>query len=80
MSLLTSHSSSPNQIDPMNKCNGHGTHVAGVVGADARNVGAPIPFVGIAPEVTFGAYRVLGCDGRGSTDFIMRVGCGCALM
>ncbi|KAG0246052.1 peptidase S8/S53 domain-containing protein [Mortierella sp. GBAus27b] len=61
-----------NDPDPMDDCNGHGTHVAGIIGADARNVGAPQPFVGVAPDVTFGAYRVLGCDGGGSGDGIMK--------
>jgi subtilisin family serine protease len=59
----------------MDECNGHGTHVAGIVGADARKVGAPQPFVGVAPKVTFGAYRVLSCYGGGSVDIIMKVSC-----
>ncbi|KAF9406674.1 hypothetical protein BGZ94_003009 [Podila epigama] len=57
--------------DPIDKCNGHGTHVAGIIGADARKVGAPHGFVGVAPEVTFGAYRVLNCKGSGSTEGVM---------
>ncbi|KAG0088685.1 hypothetical protein BGZ92_005830 [Podila epicladia] len=57
--------------DPRDTCNGHGTHVAGIIGADARKVGAPHPFVGVAPEVTFGAYRALNCKGSGSGDNIM---------
>ncbi|KAF9204559.1 hypothetical protein CPC16_007136 [Podila verticillata] len=57
--------------DPIDKCHGHGTHVAGIVGADARKVGAPHPFVGVAPEVTFGAYRVLDCNGSGSNEGVM---------
>jgi subtilisin family serine protease len=56
-------------------CNGHGTHVAGIIGADARNVGAPQPFVGVAPEVTFGAYRVASCKGAGRFDVLLKV-CG----
>ena len=40
-------------------CAGHGTHVAGIVGADGG-------VTGVAPKVTFGAYRVFGC--AGSTD------------
>ncbi|KAF9107976.1 hypothetical protein BGX27_008527 [Mortierella sp. AM989] len=57
--------------DPRDTCNGHGTHVAGIVGADARKVGAPQPFVGVAPEVTFGAYRIFSCAGSGASDIIM---------
>ncbi|KAF9409527.1 hypothetical protein BGZ94_001925, partial [Podila epigama] len=60
--------------DPMD-CQGHGTHVAGIVGGDARNIKTaplpPQPFVGVAPEVTFGAYRVFGCTGSASTDVIL---------
>ncbi|KAK3811216.1 MAG: peptidase S8/S53 domain-containing protein [Benniella sp.] len=56
----------------MDQCDGHGTHVAGIVGADASNIGAPQPFVGVAPRVTLGAYRVTGCKGRGPNDAIMR--------
>jgi len=37
-------------------CNGHGTHVAGIVGASGT-------VTGVAPGVTFGAYRVFGCSG-----------------
>ncbi|MHA7862262.1 S8 family serine peptidase [Tessaracoccus sp. Y36] len=41
--------------DPMD-CLGHGTHVAGTVGG-AGDV------VGVAPEATLGAYKVLTCSG-----------------
>ncbi|MCD0168924.1 S8 family serine peptidase [Deinococcus sp. 23YEL01] len=54
--------------DPIaDDCGGHGTHVAGIVGgADAsRN------FKGVAPEVSFGAYRVFGCDGSTSEDIMI---------
>ena len=37
-------------------CNGHGTHVAGIIGASGG-------VVGVAPGVRFGAYRVFGCLG-----------------
>jgi subtilisin family serine protease len=46
-------------------CNGHGTHVAGIVGADGGGLR------GVAPGVTFGAYRVFGCTGTSSSDVIM---------
>jgi minor extracellular serine protease Vpr len=50
-------------------CNGHGTHVAGIVGASGNpaNGGAR----GVAPGVTFGAYRVFGCDGSTDTDIML---------
>ncbi len=49
--------------DPMD-CQGHGTHVAGIVGADGE-------VRGVAPEVTFGAYRVFGCDGSTEADIMI---------
>jgi subtilisin family serine protease len=50
--------------DPMD-CGGHGTHVAGIVGANGV-------VKGIAPEVTFGAYRVFGCSGTTETDIMLQ--------
>ncbi len=44
-------------------CNGHGTHVAGIVGANGG-------VKGVAPDVTFGSYRVFGCEGS-TTDDVM---------
>ena len=38
-------------------CGGHGTHVAGIVGANGGGL------KGVAPDVQFGAYRVFGCAG-----------------
>lgn len=49
-------------------CNGHGTHVAGIVGA---NTSTPDGVRGVAPDVTFGAYRVFGCDGSTSADIMI---------
>ncbi|HSM44965.1 MAG TPA: S8 family serine peptidase, partial [Acidimicrobiia bacterium] len=45
-------------------CEGHGTHVAGIVGANGDAVG-------VAPDVTFGAYRVFGCDGSTTADIMI---------
>ncbi|KAI9592448.1 peptidase S8/S53 domain-containing protein [Syncephalis fuscata] len=44
--------------DPMDTCNGHGTHVAGTI------AGFTSEFSGIAPQATLGAYRVLGCANK----------------
>ncbi|KAI8804119.1 peptidase S8/S53 domain-containing protein, partial [Cladochytrium replicatum] len=54
--------------DPMD-CGGHGTHVAGIIGANST---ATYIFTGVAPEVTFGAYRVFGCDGATDTAVILQ--------
>ena len=45
-------------------CGGHGTHVAGIVGANGA-------VTGVAPDVTFGAYRVFGCDGPTTSDIML---------
>jgi len=46
-------------------CAGHGTHVAGIVGANGA-------VVGVAPEATLGAYRVFGCAGSTNSDIMIR--------
>jgi subtilisin family serine protease len=43
-------------------CNGHGTHVAGTIGASAY---------GVAKAVTLFAVRVLNCNGEGSTSGVI---------
>jgi minor extracellular serine protease Vpr len=45
-------------------CGGHGSHVAGIVGANGT-------VKGVAPGVTFGAYRVFGCAGSTSSDIMI---------
>ena len=45
-------------------CNGHGTHVSGIVGANGA-------VKGVAPDVRFGAYRVFGCAGSTTADIML---------
>lgn len=45
-------------------CLGHGSHVAGIVGASTT-------ITGVAPGVEFGAYRVFGCDGSTTADIML---------
>ncbi|KAG8979396.1 hypothetical protein FRC05_008381 [Tulasnella sp. 425] len=53
--------------DPMD-CQGHGTHVAGIVGA---NLDTNYNFTGAAPGALLGAYRVFGCDGSVSDEVLI---------
>jgi minor extracellular serine protease Vpr len=48
-------------------CGGHGTHVAGIVGGNdpSRNI------KGVAPEASFGIYRVFGCEGSVNDDVVL---------
>ncbi|MEF2279549.1 S8 family serine peptidase [Deinococcus sp. YIM 134068] len=48
-------------------CGGHGTHVAGIVGGNDATTG----FKGAAPGVTFGAYKVFGCEGSTYDDVMI---------
>jgi subtilisin family serine protease len=51
--------------DPIpDDCNGHGTHVAGIIGANGG-------LTGVAPGVTFHAYRVFGCEGSTTSDIML---------
>ena len=45
-------------------CGGHGTHVAGIIGANGA-------IKGVAPEVSLGAYRVFGCAGSTTADIMI---------
>jgi subtilisin family serine protease len=46
-------------------CQGHGTHVAGIVGANGGGI------KGVAPGAQFGSYRVFGCDGSTTEDIML---------
>jgi minor extracellular serine protease Vpr len=59
----TAYSPTPVPDPVADDCNGHGTHVSGIVGASGD-------VTGVAPGVSFGAYRVFGCDGS-TTEEIM---------
>jgi len=59
----------PNPDAVADDCNGHGTHVAGIVGANGHGVAGHA--TGVAPDVTFGAYRVFGCDGSVTDDVML---------
>jgi subtilisin family serine protease len=61
-SLLYSPTPVPD-ADP-DDCNGHGTHVSGIVGASGA-------VTGVAPDVRFGAYRVFGCSGSTEADIML---------
>lgn len=45
-------------------CNGHGTHVSGIVGAGGG-------FPGVAPAVSFGVYKVFGCGNTTAADVML---------
>ena len=45
-------------------CNGHGTHVSGIVGANGA-------IKGVAPGVTFGVYKVFGCGTTTAADVMI---------
>jgi minor extracellular serine protease Vpr len=45
-------------------CGGHGTHVAGIVGANGTAKG-------VAPGASLGAYRVFGCAGSTTSDIMI---------
>lgn len=52
--------------DPFD-CNGHGTHVSGIVAANDTTLG----FTGVAPHAKIRMYRVFGCDGSTADDIII---------
>ena len=56
--------------DPLD-CQGHGTHVAGILAADARHANASQPFVGVAPGATIMAYKTTVCNGSSADDAVV---------
>ncbi|KAJ1912754.1 hypothetical protein H4219_005483 [Mycoemilia scoparia] len=46
---------------PLDTCDGHGTHIAGIVAANGSL------FTGVAPGATLGVYRVISCATGGQT-------------
>lgn len=57
--------------DPVpDDCGGHGSHVAGIIGADGNPDKGGVR--GVAPDVTFGAYRIFGCEGNVDSDIILK--------
>ncbi len=52
--------------DPMDD-NGHGTHVAGTIAAEANGIGV----IGVAPEAELYALKVLGADGSGYFSWVV---------
>ncbi|TIC99613.1 Minor extracellular protease vpr [Colletotrichum higginsianum] len=59
--------------DPLTTCldGGHGTHVAGIIAA-RDPVGVGFGIVGVAPDASLYAYRVLGCIGGVTDDILMQ--------
>lgn len=55
--------------DPYDNCSGHGSHVGGIIAASANEQDY---FTGVAPNVTLGAYRVMGCDGGVTNDVLLQ--------
>ncbi|KAJ7594531.1 subtilisin-like protease [Mycena floridula] len=51
--------------DPLDQCAGHGTHVAGIIGADP--LANPFNISGVAYEASITAYRIFGCTGCTAT-------------
>ncbi|KAH8107723.1 subtilisin-like protease [Cristinia sonorae] len=54
--------------DPLDQCNGHGTHVAGIIGADPVN---PFNISGVAFQASLTSYRIFGCGGSTTDDVII---------
>ncbi|KAJ6587227.1 pyrolysin [Mycena vulgaris] len=54
--------------DPLDECNGHGSHVAGIIAASPAN---GLGISGVAYEASLASYRILGCSGYTTDDLIV---------
>ncbi|KAH6906334.1 peptidase [Coprinopsis sp. MPI-PUGE-AT-0042] len=54
--------------DPISQCDGHGTHVAGIIGTSGDN---EYNTSGVAPEASLLGYRIFGCKGFTADDVII---------
>jgi hypothetical protein len=52
---------------PYDGCDGHGTHVAGIIGARPNEMG----FTGVAPGAALSMYKVFSCGGSTSDDILI---------
>jgi subtilisin family serine protease len=52
--------------DPMDNCEGHGTHVAGTIAAQLKD--NKYSFTGSAPGAKLGAYRMWGCSATSTSE------------
>ncbi|KAJ3053662.1 hypothetical protein HK097_003676 [Rhizophlyctis rosea] len=57
-------------------CQGHGTHVAGIIAGNATGITDPawkpaIDWWGVAPQATLGAYKIAGCPWMATEDSIV---------
>jgi minor extracellular serine protease Vpr len=59
----------PHPDDFADDCAGHGTHVSGIIGSDGDFATGGVH--GVAPGVSFGAYRVFGCTGSTDSDIMI---------
>lgn len=53
--------------NPYDACDGHGTHVAGIIGARPNEMG----FTGVAPGAALSMYKVFSCEGGSTTDDLL---------
>ncbi|EPE02705.1 minor extracellular protease vpr [Ophiostoma piceae UAMH 11346] len=57
--------------DPYDNCQGHGTHVAGIVAAQSIEATRRLGFAGAAPDVTLGMYKISGCPGYTTSEMLL---------